>query len=96
MSVDAFADELHFASQNYRQSRTRLPHGGPWSMSELPEPSAAELAARARLREIGRNLYLLGGEELMVDVFDTAVERYGYPGVLGATSAWDRIGPWQA
>lgn len=96
LGINELADELHLASVDYRNSRARLQCAGVYRISELPEPAPAELAALDRLRDIGRRAYLLGGDDLMVNVFDTAVERYGYPGVSGTSSAWDGVGAWIA
>lgn len=99
-SLDGLADELHFACQNYRRARgaPAIGGGGPvlCKLSDLPDPSAEQNAAEARVRSLGRRLFDQGGDQRMIDVYDRAVEKYDYPGVFGANAVWDGIGAWMA
>jgi len=91
--IGALADEVHRAAMAYWNTRPRNP-AGLYSMSELAEPSDENMQAYEALRELGRRLASHDQGNIMSQVYDEAVERYGYEGVRGANHVWTGIGEW--
>jgi hypothetical protein len=88
------ADELHTLSGIYRAT-VLTEAAGIVSLSNLPDQSAENREAYQAITAFGRRL-AGEGPDMMMNVYDAAVERHGYEGVHGVTSAWTGIGGWAA
>jgi hypothetical protein len=88
---------------NKRATRSR-PEGtceqriGPLVLSTLadwPEPSPAWTEADKALKGFADELAVIGGVDLMVELYDETVERHGYHAVAGVSASWSgRHGWW--
>ena len=58
-------------------------------ITDLPEPSDEWKAADQALKDFADELVAIGGMQLMVDVYDEAVERHNYRAVSGVSASWD-------
>jgi hypothetical protein len=65
------------------------------SIDDFPEPSPEWAKADRALKDFAGELADIGGVELMVDVYDEAVERHGYHAVSGVSASWDGCLGWQ-
>lgn len=63
-------------------------------LSDWPEPSPEWERADAALKAFADELFDLGGLDLMVKVYDRAVERLGHGAVQGVSSSWDGCHEW--
>lgn len=52
--------------------------------------------AWSSVRSFGEALATLGGGDLMVKVFDRAIDRHGPLGVAGVMDIWEGIAGWHA
>jgi hypothetical protein len=64
------------------------------TIDDFPEPSAEWERADAALKSFADELAQVGGLDLMVEVFDEAVERHGYRSVSGVSSSWSGCHGW--
>lgn len=94
-TIDQFADQIHDASLVYQSLRAQLP-AGLYRFDDLPDETTQAKAAKTVVREIGHRIYAAGGDEMMVNVYDRATQRFGYRGVRGISGLWTGIGGWQA
>jgi hypothetical protein len=93
-NITQLADELHALSAKYRGGVAVVP-AGLYRLSDLPERPADNGEAWEAMRRFGRGLAASNGN-LMMEVYDAAVDRHGYEGVYGVSSAWHGIGGWAA
>lgn len=94
MNVIELADELNALSAKYRSGAAVVPVG-LYRLSELPERPADNREAWQAMRWFGEQLAAAPGN-LMMEVYDAAVDRHGYEGVHGVSSAWHGVGGWAA
>jgi len=93
LDLDGLADQLASASVAMRQGEPRLPPG-LYRLGEIPLPGDDWTQAAASCRRLGERLCQIGGPELMLRVYDHAVDRHGYDGIRGVSPQWNGVGGW--
>jgi hypothetical protein len=65
-----------------------------FTIDDLPEPSEDWKRADEALKLFADEIAATGGVELMVEVYDEAVERHGYRAIAGVSASWDGLHGW--
>lgn len=64
------------------------------TLSDYPEPTPEWEAADDALKAFADELAVIGGLDLMVEVYDETAERHGYRAVCGVSASWSGSHGW--
>lgn len=102
-NIDAAVVRLLALAANKRAARSEPAGDGggfqatPFTLckiSDFTEPTEQWRTADGVLKAFAGELAGVGGLDLMVDVFDAAVEAKGYRAVQGVSASWDGCHGW--
>lgn len=99
--MDAAVVKLSCLAANHRGNRPEPKHDEAepisahlFKMTDYPEPSPEWERSRAALRAFADELVVVGGIDLMVEVYDEAARTGGYRAVAGVSAAWSGSHGW--